>query len=81
MMSVGLVNYLTDERLGKLQAALVQSQDFEDALDSLARWLDGKDKEVSSPKPISARPDVLRRQLIEHEVSDELCCIIRRCVS
>lgn len=59
---------LTDERLGKLQAALVQSQDFEDALDNMARWLDSKDKEVSSPKPISARPDVLRRQVIEHEV-------------
>ncbi|PIK37943.1 putative microtubule-actin cross-linking factor 1 isoform X3 [Apostichopus japonicus] len=56
-----------DERLGKLQAALVQSQDFEDALDNMARWLDSKDKEVSSPKPISARPDVLRRQVIEHE--------------
>eukprot|EP00057_Strongylocentrotus_purpuratus_P020675 XP_011675149.1 PREDICTED: microtubule-actin cross-linking factor 1 isoform X2 [Strongylocentrotus purpuratus] len=56
-----------DERQGKLQAALLQSRDFEESYGSMLRWLDTKDKELNQVKPISAKPEVLRRQVVEHE--------------
>lgn len=59
---------LVDERQGKLQAALLQSRDFEESYGSMLRWLDTKDKELNQVKPISAKPEVLRRQVVEHEV-------------
>ena len=60
---------LSDERQGKLQAALLQAKDFDDSYASMLQWLDAKEKELNSSKPISAKPEVLRRQLIEQEVS------------
>ncbi|XP_071483801.1 microtubule-actin cross-linking factor 1-like [Diadema antillarum] len=56
-----------DERQGKLQAALLQSRDFEESFGTMQRWLDGKDKELGQSKPISAKPEILRRQVVEHE--------------
>ncbi|XP_033113691.1 microtubule-actin cross-linking factor 1, isoforms 1/2/3/5-like isoform X2 [Anneissia japonica] len=56
-----------DERQGKLQAALLQSQDFEDSYANMLQWLGSKDKDLATTKPISAKPEVLRRQIIEFE--------------
>nr|XP_006813086.1 PREDICTED: dystonin isoform X1 [Saccoglossus kowalevskii] len=56
-----------DERLGKLQAALLQSKDFEDSFADILKWLDGKGNELVSAEPVHALPDKVKEQVKQHE--------------